>query len=237
MQIQWNTSLVKPVALTTRHSARVKTGYTLSPAIHAVAAAAWLPSKPGLQPRLASVRRCRLRSVPPRPVFLVIIYLIQEFGRGVCTRGMTLCYYQRSLYTVCIGDWIGWLDGMEWFGGSGFREAVGQAEDRRLGICDSSVDWKSFVIWSTLYTNLSAFFLENFIKLKYQIRPPPFFHPSTFPDLESYRRLSCSAHIFHGTRKICMMYYWVWEGGIIFIRIVVPNDMITFFCLSKLVGF
>ena len=40
VQIQWNTSLAKPVAPKARHSARAKTGYTLSLAIHAVAAAA-----------------------------------------------------------------------------------------------------------------------------------------------------------------------------------------------------
>lgn len=40
VQIQWNTSLAKPVAPKARHSVKAKTGYTLSPAIHAVAAAA-----------------------------------------------------------------------------------------------------------------------------------------------------------------------------------------------------
>ncbi len=40
VQIQWNTSLAKPVAPKARHSARAKTGYTLLLAIHAVAAAA-----------------------------------------------------------------------------------------------------------------------------------------------------------------------------------------------------
>lgn len=40
VHVQWNTSHAKPAAPKARHSAKAKTGYTSSPAIHAVAAAA-----------------------------------------------------------------------------------------------------------------------------------------------------------------------------------------------------